>query len=76
MFKKYIIENKVNDITIVGDRSYFSYELLKFLIDININFIIRCKDVSKNLDFKSIIKGKNKDIINYIKNNSSSVIKY
>ena len=39
--KKWIISNKINNIIIVADRVYFSYELYKFLDSYNIFNIIR-----------------------------------
>jgi hypothetical protein len=77
MLKQHIIENKnmFKNSTIVGDRAYFSYELLGFLIKSNINFIIRCKGKANNFNLNAIIKTKNKDIINYVRTNCS-VLKY
>ena len=42
--KKWIISNKINNITIVADRAYFSYELYKFLDSNNIKYVIRIKE--------------------------------
>ena len=61
--------------TIVGDRAYFSYELLKILIDNNINFVIRCKGNVTNLNIDTVIKTKNKSIIEHVRNNTK-VVKY
>ena len=61
---------------IVGDRGYFSYEFLNFLITNNIKFIIRTKGEADNLQSNTLrpsMKNYNK-ILNIKKN--SKVIKY
>ena len=69
---KHIKENKdmFANVTIVGDRAYFTYELLKYLIDHDIKYIIRCKGKGTNLNIGILLKTKNKDIIEFVRNNS------
>lgn len=55
--KKWIDDNKINNITIVADRAYFSYELYTFLEEHNIKYIIRIKE---NAEIKTNIKETNK----------------
>ena len=55
--KKWIDNNKINNITIVADRAYFSYELYIFLEENNIKYIIRIKE---NAEIKTNIKKTNK----------------
>jgi len=56
--KKWIISNKINNITIVADRAYFSYELYKFLDSHNIKYIIRIKE---NAQIKTKINNNNQN---------------
>jgi hypothetical protein len=44
----YIIKNKLNNVTLILDRAYSSYNFINFLLNNNINFIIRFKNNCKN----------------------------
>ena len=57
------------NLILVGDRFYFGYEFLKFLIDNHISFIVRCKGDAKYLDdlLNNNNKTNKKDLINAIK---------
>ncbi len=53
------IKNNINefkDAIIVGDRFYFSYEFIEFLLNNEIKFIIRCKGKGTNLDINTKLK--------------------
>jgi len=67
--KKWIISNKINNIIIVADRAYFSYELYKFLDSNNIKYVIRIKE---NSQFRGNIKknNTNKKLIEDLKKNN------
>jgi len=61
--KKWISCNKINNITIVADRAYFSYELYKFLEEKKIKYVVRIKEnsqllgnINKNNQNKKLIK--------------------
>lgn len=56
---------------IVGDRGYFSYEFLNFLINNNLKFIIRVKGKGENLNQNNVLKPntpKYKSILNVREN--------
>ena len=79
MAKKYIknhIDIFENNI-VVGDRAYYSFDFLKFLINNNIKFIIRAKWNAKSLDplTKLNKNAKNYENIVYLRNHVK-VIKY
>lgn len=69
--KQHILANKdkFNNVILVCDRGYFSYDLLSFLNDNNIRYIIRVKGNGFLLDSKTTVKktDANYDIINKIK---------
>jgi hypothetical protein len=67
--KKWIISNKINNVTIVADRAYFSYELYKFLDSNKIKYVIRIKE---NSQIKCNINknNKNKQLIEDLKKNN------
>lgn len=62
---------------IVGDRGYFSYDFMKFLIDNNLKFIIRAKGDGDNLNHTITLKktAPNYNTIMYVRNNVR-LIKY
>lgn len=62
---------------IVGDRGYFSYDFMKFLIDNKLQFIIRTKGEAKNLNQTTFLRPCTKQY-NVIKSiqNSVRIIKY
>ena len=68
IFKNYIL---------VGNRGYYSYKFIKFLIDNNIKFIMRTKWSPDKLNSYNIISPKTKDydVIMTVKNNSRIVKK-
>lgn len=48
----YIIKNKLNNVTLVLDRAYSSYDFINYLLNNNINFIIRFRNNCKNYSSK------------------------
>jgi len=62
---------KYNNAVIVGDRLYFTYEFMDYLVSKNIKFIIRAKGNGDNLDEElNLKKGiKHHDIIKKLRNN-------
>ena len=53
------VKNNINEfknVIFVADRAYFKYDLLKFLIDNNLKFVIRVKGSGNNLNSKHKIK--------------------
>lgn len=68
---KYIKKNpeKFKDVVIIGDRLYFTYELMDFLVRNNIYFIIRAKGDATNLDKNEPLKKniKDHDIIEFLR---------
>ena len=60
---KYIKENMelFKNTVIIGDRLYFTYKLLHFLVENNIYFIIRSKGNADNLDILNPLKKNIKD---------------
>jgi hypothetical protein len=69
--KKYIINNKfenLNNIIIVLDRAYYSFELINFLDSQKFNYVIRIKNnctMIKNKNINNKINNKNVRIITY-----------
>jgi len=80
----YIIKNKLNNVTLILDRAYSSYQFINFLVKNNVNFIIRFKNNSKNYNSKiddfvnmRVIKYEQKiekEVLN--KNNDKKGLKY
>ena len=66
--KKYINSNKLKNVILVLDRAYFSYDLINFLDDQNLKYVIRVKNnclmLNKNNDKNNKINDKinNKNI--------------